>query len=306
MSLKDHMSPKTRKSLYKILNLLPDKTVIRLQYYASLGRFPHLKNPKRFTEKLQWYKLNYRTPLMTQCADKYKIRFYLRDKGYADFSPTLYQVCDRFEEIDFDALPESFAIKCNNGSGTNIFVKNKAEMDKDSIAAEVATWKEVKTICTGREWAYQDIEPKIVIEELLVSHDGTQKDSLNDYKFLCFNGEVKALWVDLGRHTDHRRNFYDLEWNQLDVVSDCPVTEEPVPKPYGLERMIEVASGIAKDFPFVRVDFYSVNQKLYIGELTFYPWSGCVQFTPDSYDFELGSYFTLPPVTKVKNKGNKK
>lgn len=300
MSLKDHMSPKLRRSLYGLLNLLSDKAVVRLQYYASLGRWPNLKNPQRFTEKLQWYKLNYRTPLMTQCADKYKIRFYLNDKGYGDFSPELYQVCDRFEEIDFDALPESFAIKCNNGSGTNIFVKNKAEMDLEKIAAEVATWKEVKTINTGREWAYKDIEPKIVVEELLVSHDGTQQDSLNDYKFLCFNGEPKAVWIDVGRHTDHRRNFYDLEWNQLEVVSDCPNTEESVPKPYGFEKMIEIAAGIAKDFPFVRVDFYSLNQKLYIGELTFYPWSGCVQFTPDSYDFELGSYFTLPPVTKAK------
>ncbi len=302
MSLKEHMSPKTRRRLYKVLNLLSDKTVVRLQYYASLGRFPNLKNPQRFTEKLQWYKLNYRTPLMTQCADKYKIRFYLKDKGYEDFSPELYQVCDCYENIVFSDLPDSFAIKCNNGSGTNIFVKNKSEIDLKKISEEISTWKEVKTICTGREWAYKDIEPKIVVEELLVSHDGTQQDSLNDYKFLCFNGEPKVLWVDVGRSTNHRRAFYDMEWNDLGVTSNRTKSEEPIPKPYGLERMIEVAKDIAKDFPFVRVDFYSVNQKLYIGELTFYPWSGCVQFTPDSFDFELGKYFKLPKKTIVKQK----
>lgn len=298
MSIKDHMSKKTRRSLYKLLDILPDKTVVRLQYYASLGRFPNLKNPERFTEKLQWYKLNYRTPLMTQCADKYKIRFYLRDKGYEEYMPELYQACDKFEEIDFDKLPDAFAIKCNNGCGTNVFVKNKADMDLEKIAAEASTWNEVNTISIGREWAYENIEPKIVVEELLVSHDGTQKDDLNDYKVLCFNGEPKVVWADVDRHIDHRRNFFDLEWNDLGVVSDCPNADQPVPKPYGFEKMLEIARDIAKDFPFVRVDFYSLNQRIYIGELTFYPWSGCVQYTPDSFDFELGSYFTLPPVTK--------
>ncbi len=298
MSIKDHLSKKTRRNLYKVLDILPDKTVIRLQYYASLGRFPNLKKPERFTEKLQWYKLNYRTPLMTQCADKYRIRFYLRDKGYEDCSPELYQVCDRFEEIDFEKLPEAFAIKCNNSSGTNIFIKNKAEMDLEKVSAEASTWKKVKTISAGREWAYENIEPKIVVEELLVSRDGTQKDSLNDYKFLCFNGEPRVLWVDVDRGTDHKRAFFDMDWNVLDITSNRAKSDQPIPKPYGLERMLEIARDIAKDFPFVRVDFYSVNEKVYVGELTFYPWSGCVQFTPDSVDFELGSYFTLPPVTK--------
>jgi hypothetical protein len=298
MNIKDLMSKETKRSLYKVLDILPDEIVIRLQYYASLGRFPNLKNPQRFTEKLQWYKLNYRTPLMTQCADKYKIRFYLKDKGYEAFTPKLYQVCDSFEEIDFEKLPDSFAIKCNNGSGTNVFVRNKAEMDVEKIGADVSMWNEVNTISVGREWAYQDIEPKLVVEELLISHDGTQKEDLNDYKILCFNGEPKVLWVDVDRHIDHRRNFYDLKWNDLGILSDCPNSDKPIPKPYGLEKMIEIARDIAKDFPFVRVDFYSVNQKVYIGELTFYPWSGCVQYTPDSFDFELGSYFTLPPVTK--------
>lgn len=298
MNIKDYMSKGTRRKLYKLLDLLPDKTVIKLQYYASLGRFPNLKNPERFTEKLQWYKLNYRTPLMTQCADKYKVRFYLRDKGYEEYMPKLYQVCDKFEEIDFQKLPEAFAIKCNNGCGTNIFVKNKADVELDKFAKEVSTWNEVNTISVGREWAYQNIESKIVVEELLVSNDGTQKDDLNDYKVMCFNGEPKVLWVDVDRHIDHRRNFFDTEWNALDVISDCPNTEQSVPKPYGLDKMLEIAKDIAKDFPFVRVDFYSLNQRIYIGELTFYPWSGCVQYTPDTFDFELGSYFKLPPVTK--------
>ena len=111
---------------------------------------------------------------------------------------------------------------------------------------------------------------------------------------MCFNGEPKVIWADIDRYTNHRRNFYDLKWNQIPVESDCPNTDYEVKAPYGLPKMLEIASQIAKDFPFVRVDFYSVNNKIYIGELTFYPWSGCVNYKPDSFDFELGNMFVLP------------
>ena len=300
MSIKNKLSTKQKRRLYSFLNLLPDSLVVRLQYYASLGRWPNIKKPVRYTEKLQWYKLNYRVPLMTQCADKYRVRDYLIERGYEQYLPMLYQVCDSAGEIDFEKLPNAFAIKCNNGSGTNIFVSDKANADIASIIVEAKKWNKVNTISVGREWAYVNIEPKIVVEELLVSKDGTQTTDLNDYKIMCFNGKPKVIWVDVDRHIAHKRNFYDLDWNQLDVVSDCPLTDYPIPKPYGLDQMIKISETIAQDFPFVRVDFYSLNSKVYIGELTFYPWSGCVQYSPDSFDFELGSYFELPPKTIVK------
>ena len=207
MSIKEHLSVKQRRSLYKVLNLLSDKTVIKLQYYASLGRWPNLKNPKRFTEKLQWYKLNYRVPLMTQCADKNRVKFYLKDKGLEEYVPKLYQVCDKFEEIDFESLPNQFAIKCNNGSGTNIFVKDKSQIDLESIKKEISLWKEVNTINVGREWAYKNIEQKIIVEELLIPTDGTQENDLNDYKFLCFNGKPEYVVYDVDRYTNHKRNI---------------------------------------------------------------------------------------------------
>lgn len=298
MSIKEHLSGKQKKQLYKFLNFLPDKIVMQLQYYASLGRWPNLNNPKRFTEKIVWYKLNYRDSLMTQCADKYEIRFYLKGKGYDYYMPKLYQVHDRFGDIDFTSLPSSFAIKCNNGSGTNLFVKDKSTADMAAIAYNASLWTEVNTIVVGREWAYKNIVPRIIVEELLVSKDGTQKDNLNDYKIMCFNGEPRIIWVDTDRHTEHKRNFYDLAWNKLDVLSDCPQCAAEIPKPYGYVEMLEIARDISQDFPFVRVDFYSLNQKIYIGELTFYPWSGCVQYTPDTFDFQLGSYFRLPEPVK--------
>src|SRR5690606_16365181 len=133
---------------------------------------------------------------------------------------------------------------CNNGSGTNIFIKDKGKMDKSYVKKVINSWSKVNTLSIGREWAYKDIPQKIVIEELLSSED-TKDGSLNDYKILCFNNKPKLAWVDTTRHVDHRRNFYDLKWNQLDVISDCPVTDKPIPKPIGFEKMLEIAEDIA-------------------------------------------------------------
>lgn len=300
MIIKKYMKEEQKKKLYRILDMLPDGLVIRLQYWASLGRWPKIKNPLRYTEKLQWYKLNYRVPLMTQCADKYRVREYIAQKGYAEYLPMLYQACECFEDIQFEELPMSFAIKSNNGSGTNCFIKDKSKVDMTELRENVKSWEKVNTISVGREWAYINIKPMIVVEELLVAEDLQQKNDLNDYKFLCFNGQAKYVWVDVDRHVDHRRNFYDMDWNLLPVESDCPQVDYLIPKPYGFEKMIEIANSIAKDFPFVRVDFYSLHQRIYIGELTFYPWSGCVQYKPDDFDFELGNCFVLPKKTIIK------
>lgn len=295
MPIKDKISKKQRRRLYKVLELMPDEWVIHLQYYAALGRKLNLKNPKRFTEKIEWYKLNYRNPLMTICADKYLVRSYVEERGYSEFLPELYGVYDSYDEIDFSILPERFAIKCNNGSGTNIFVDDKKETDFNEIETIVRSWDKVNTLSIGREWVYKDIEQKIVIEELLTPHDQFQIDKgLNDYKVMCFNGEAKYVWVDINRNSEHQRNFYDLEWKFLDVISDKPQYPGIIEKPFGFNKMIEVAEKFSKDFPFVRVDFYSLNNKVYIGELTFYPWSGTVQFNPDNFDYHLGELLTLP------------
>lgn len=304
MNIKSLMSDKVKRSLYPILDLLSDKTVIRLQYFASLGRWPNIKDPKRYTEKLQWYKLNYRDPLMTQCADKYRMRDYIISKGFGDCLPKLYQAVKTYDEIDFDALPDSFAVKCNNGSGTNCFIKDKSKVDFEELKKEVNSWSKVSTISSGREWAYSNIDPMITVEELLTTDDPLQKNDLHDYKVLCFNGEPKYVWADVDRHVAHTRSFFDLNWNKLPVESDVPLIPYELPKPYGFEKMLEISRTVAKDFPHVRVDFYSINEKVYIGELTFYPWSGCVQYKPDSFDYELGDCFKLPE--KLNEKGERK
>ena len=220
--------------------------------------------------------------MMTQCVDKHLEKNYLKEKGFEEYLPKTLQVGASIEEIDFDALPEAFIIKCNNGYRNNVVVRNKSKMNKEEIYKVFHEWHSTSP----------------VVEELLVAHDRSQEECLNDYKVMCFNGEPRIVWVDMGRNSDHRRNFFDVNWNPLHVESDRPSSDHPVERPSGLNKMLEIAKVLSKVFPFVRVDFYCFDDRVYIGEMTFYPWSGCVNFKPDSFDFELGKMFKLPKPRK--------
>lgn len=286
-------SQKMRFAILRMLKFVPDKAMIKLQYRIKLKRKLNLKDPKRYTEKIQWYKLYYRNPIMMECVDKYGVRKYIEKKGLGNILNQLYQVVDRPEEINFDQLPDKFVIKTTNGSGTNILVKDKKTLNIAETKKKLNDFLNMAEASAGREWAYGGSSKKIIVEELL--EDNSNKDKgISDYKFLCFNGKPVYVVYDKDRFSDHKRNFYDVNWNYVKVDSDCPCFEDSVKKPENYEKMVEIASVLSRDFPAVRVDLYNIEGKIYFGELTFYPWSGYVQYTPDSFDFELGKYFVLP------------
>lgn len=286
-------SQKMRFAILRMLKFVPDKAMIKLQYRIKLKRKLNLKDPKRYTEKIQWYKLYYRNPVMMECVDKYGVRKYIEKKGLGNILNQLYQVVDRPEEINFDQLPDKFVIKTTNGSGTNILVKEKKTLNIAETKKKLNDFLNMAEASAGREWAYGGSSKKIIVEELL--EDNSNKDKgISDYKFLCFNGKPVYVVYDKDRFSDHKRNFYDVNWNYVKVDSDCPRFEDSVKKPENYEKMVEIASVLSRDFPAVRVDLYNIEGKIYFGELTFYPWSGYVQYTPDSFDFELGKYFVLP------------
>ena len=286
-------SQKMRFAILRMLKFVPDKAMIKLQYRIKLKRKLNLKDPKRYTEKIQWYKLYYRNPVMMECVDKYGVRKYIEKKGLGNILNQLYQVVDRPEEINFDQLPDKFVIKTTNGSGTNILVKDKKTLNIAETKKKLNDFLNMAEAPAGREWAYGGSSKKIIVEELL--EDNSNKDKgISDYKFLCFNGKPVYVVYDKDRFSDHKRNFYDVNWNYVKVDSDCPCFEDSVKKPENYEKMVEIASVLSRDFPAVRVDLYNIEGKIYFGELTFYPWSGYVQYTPDSFDFELGKYFVLP------------
>jgi len=275
------------------LRFVPDSWMLKLQYRIKMGRKLNLKKPQRWTEKIQWYKIFYRTSLMTQCADKFDVRNYVKEKGLDHILNKLYAVYEDVNQVDFESLPQEFVMKTTNGSGTNIICKDKSKLNIVKVKQSMHEWMERDNFASGREWSYKGILPKIIVEEFLEDKNN-QFNGINDYKFLCFNGKVKYIVFDVDRHYGHKRNIYDEEWNFVNVNTDHPNFGDCVPRPDGLDEMLRVSSILAEDFPFVRVDLYWVNGKVYFGELTFYPWTGYVQFDPDKFDFILGEKFELP------------
>lgn len=278
-----------------MLSWMPDETMLRLQYFIKFKRSLNLKNPKRFTEKLQWYKLNYRNGLMTQCADKYAVREYVKSKGLDHILNELYGVYNSPDEISFRNLPAKYVIKTNNGSGTNIFINDSKKIDFDKLKKDLTNWLYRKDTTGGREWAYKNIEPKIIIEKYLEDNDNIF-EGINDWKFMCFNGAVKYVILNVDRYNGHKQNIYDSKGAYLEVDQGYQRIGDCVEKPAGFEEMKRIAENLARDFPFVRVDLYWIANKIYFGELTFYPSSGYQKFEPDDYDFILGEKFVLPQI----------
>ena len=291
-------SQKARLKFLRMFDFLSDAQMIRLQYRIKTGRFPNLKNPRRYTEKLLWYKLHYKDEKMIPCVDKYDVRAYVEAKGLADILNTCYDVYDRAADIDFDALPERFVLKDTLAGGGNFvrLVANKSETDLDALRRTAAEWLSLpsKTKNGGRAWQYYSGKPSRILIEQYLTDAGA--DDLTDYKFLCFRGRVHYIIVDKDRFTDHKRNFYDTNWNFYPVDTDHHCSPKTIEKPENLSAMIRVAEILSADFPAVRVDLYNVCGKIYFGELTFYPWDGYVRFNPDTFDYTLGNLFDLNEV----------
>lgn len=289
-------SPEVRKKILNALWFLPDSVMLKLQYIIKLKRKLNLKHPRRYTEKLQWYKMNYRNPLMHKCVDKYLVRDFVKKRGLESILVDLYGKYDSIHDIDFESLPESFVMKTTHGGGgLNVIVcKDKSKLNFNELTEKLSSGnKPFRKRSGGREWAYYGLKPGIIVEELLINKENPEA-GINDYKIFCYDGKPTYIIVDVDRYIGHKRNFYDISWNNLHISSDCPVADREIDKPKKLEEMLKIASRLSKGFPYVRVDLYEVDDKIYFGEMTFYPWSGYVQFTPDSFDFELGKKFKLP------------
>lgn len=289
-------SQKLRFGILRILAFIPDSIMLRFQYRIKMNRSLNLRRPETFTEKMQWYKIHYRNPLIGQCVDKYEVRKYVESKGLSSTLNKLYSVCSDPSEIDFNVLPERFVIKSTDGGGgENILIcRDKASLNITETVDRLKQWKNKKNVNAGREWAYTCIEESRYIIEEYLENESNPEAGISDYKFFCFDGKPYCVVYDIDRYIGHKRNFYDIEWNNLNVTSDCPGFEDDGGnKPDGLEEMLKVAEILSSGFPFVRVDLYYINGKVYFGEMTFYPWSGYVRFRPEVFDFELGKQFSL-------------
>ncbi len=297
---------KSRKIRLKILDLLsfiPDKTMISFQYRIKTGKKINLKKPLRYTEKIQWYKLYYRTPLMIKCVDKYDVREYIKDKGLEDILLPCYGVYDSVEDIEWKKLPEKFVMKDTLGGGGNSveIIKNKRNIDFNDLREKGKKWTDInaRTRGGGREWPYYSGKKHRILIEKFIESD-LSKGGLIDYKFLCFNGKVRLVYVLSDRVTGSGAEcgFFDIEFNQLLITeSDEKPLKRRIKKPENFEKMIEVAEKLSADFPCARIDLYNEKGKVIFGEITFYDSSGYMKFNPDNFDFKLGEKFLLPPKT---------
>ena len=228
---------------------------------------------------------------MTKCADKVGVRDYIKEKGYENCLNEIYGVYSDVDEINIDDLPERFVLKAAHGTHMQIIVKDKAEINWKHARRLMKSWLRQDIYWRGREWVYKDVPHRIIAEKYLEDSTG----ELADYKFFCFNGCPKFVQVDTGRFSKHIRQYYDLNWNLLEFndVEIKKIYEIPIKKPNMLENMFKIATNLSDPFQFVRVDFYEVFGKVYVGEMTFFDGGGSTQFTPAKWNKIVGDYWKL-------------
>ena len=260
-------------------------------FFKTTGQVLDLENPKTFNEKIQWLKLYDSTPLKTRLADKYLVRDWVKEKIGEEYLIPLLGVWDKFDDIDFDKLPDRFVLKCNHGCAYNIIVKDKSKFNKKEARKKINKWmKENFAYKTGLELHYADIPRKIIAEEYI---EDSNKE-LNDYKIMCFNGKPQYIWIDQGRFSNRTENIYNKKWELQPFLLTYPNSKEQVPPPKNLDKMFKFAKILSEGFSFVRVDFYNIDGKIYFGEMTFTSASGTEKFIPSEYNRILGDMLELP------------
>lgn len=291
-----------RIKIMRLLSFIPDEEMVKLQYKFKTGRKLNLKNPQRYTEKLQWYKLFYKDPIMGKCVDKYCVRNFVKSKGFENILVPIVGVYECVDEINFKNFPNQFVIKDTlGGGGTSVIViKDKNVMDVKQTKSIMYEWLKPKYgKHPGREWVYDKKKSRILIEEYIKSD--AEKGGLIDYKFFCFNGKVKYVYGmadrNLGKGTG--LGIFNAEFDFLPYgrKDELPLTRK-LEKPTNYVEMIKIAESLSAPFPHARIDLYNQDERILFGEITFFDGSGYMTFEPDEFDFIMGKEFVLPEKSK--------
>lgn len=274
-------------------NHLSDEEYIKRMFKARMGYEPDLDHPRSFNEKLQWLKLYDHRPVYSTMADKYEVKEYVASKIGKDYIIPALGVWDHFDDIDFGALPDQFVLKCTHDSGGIYIVKDKKRMKIGSARKKIEKSLKKNWFYHGREWPYKSIKPRIIAEQYMQS---TDSEELVDYKFMCFDGEVKCSFVCTDRysHEGLHVTFFDREWKVMPFIRHYPKKDAGIEKPQCYDEMLSVAERLSEGIPFVRIDLYEIDGKVKFGEYTFYPGSGFEDFTPEEWDYKMGEWLHLP------------
>ncbi len=277
----------------KKIQKIPSEELIKKRFEKDLGYKLNLKNPQTYNEKIQWLKLyGEKNPifgdfeLAKKLADKVEVRKYISETIGDSYLKKVYGIYNKFSEIDFSKLPNEFVIKTSHDSGSVVIVRDKNNIPKEKIDRFKCNLK-INFGLTQKEWVYKEIKPRILVEELLKDEKGNLPV---DFKVFCFQGEPKLIQVDFDRFTEHKRDFYDLNWRKLDLEILYPNTDFYIEKPNVFEEMLEFSKILSKPFNHARIDWFSVNDKLYFGEITFFPESGFGKFNNKEWEYKMGKW----------------
>lgn len=298
MKLKKYIARYTSYILNRplIRNIIPEKYFLKQRFYYYNDRKLNLKNPVYYNDKLQWLKLYYKKKDYSKLADKYLVRKFIENKiGGEYLIPLIGGPYYSFDEIDFSRLPDQFVIKTTHDSGGVYICKDKNTIDLVDAKSFINEHLRTKFYWIGREYPYRDLTPSIIIEKYMVDES---ENELKDYKIFCFNGVPKVIQVDFGRFTNHKRNFYDVEWNLLSFGTNIYKNDPSfmIHPPKILDKLLQIASTLSQNMLHVRVDLYNVNDKVYFGEMTFFHGSGFEKFTSEKWERQMGEWLILPNI----------
>ncbi len=280
-----------RVKISNFLSFIPDRPYLKFVYFLKTGKCLNLDNPEGFNEKLNWLKINDRHPEYSKLVDKYEVRSVIRDKIGEGYMFPLYGVWNSYEEIDFDSLPKQFVLKCNHDSGSVKIIKDKEMINHKELKKFFSDRLRVNPYNLGREYPYRSVKPKIIAEKLM----GNGKIAPCDYKFFCFSGKPTIMYIASERETDCKFTFFDMNFKRIEEIEfyTHPSSSEIFAKPTTFEKMKEIAEKLSEGMPFVRIDFFEVDGKVFFGEYTFFSCGGFYLFKPESIEKKLGDLIKL-------------
>lgn len=273
-----------------LAKIMSDESYIRMIFKKSIGKRCNLEKPKTFNEKLNWMKLKLRNPYYSLLADKYEVKEIVKNIIGEEYVVPNYGVWNSFDEIDFDSLPERFVLKATHDSGGATICKDKKTFDMRSAKIKFDHDLKVTYFYRTGEWVYKSVKHRIIADMLLDDNSGHE---LQDYKFWCFNGKPKIMYIT-NKGKNIYENFYDMEFNPSPINHGFPRKVPEYDKPKNFDLMKELAEKLSKGIPFVRIDFFNIEGKVYFGEYTFYDWAGLRPFADEKWDMLLGSWIKLP------------
>lgn len=281
---------------FGLLRFLNDEACVKLLYKARYsGRRLNLENPKTFNEKMQWLKLYDRKSEYSQMVDKYEAKKYVAEIIGEEYIIPTIGIWHSFNDIDFDRFPNQFVLKCTHDSGSVIICHDKNKFSKEDAKKKIKRALKTNQYRIGREWPYKNVKPRILAEQYM--EDSVGRGELTDYKIHCYNGVPKVIQIISNRLREDgmRNDHYTTDWERLDLRrGHYRNAEGDVKRPDELPQLLELAAILSSGIPYIRVDFYIVNHRIYFGELTFFPASGFNPFDPDFYDGLFGSWIELP------------